>query len=298
MKTSESISKANSAETRLYEFLGIKLFKKIILLFERVRHLHDNKQNENYHIHSTSVSALRRFSGYLIYNSIFHIASLFLIAVYFTMTRCFFIKNFVFDIIAIIVIVLNLYCLIMQRYTYIKIKKQICKKQQRNLTSKNKCAVCTEELFHDKSPETLSTEFAFLQKMKSDILSEKNIVWDADSEKTLLGIAEVCRHIRKTKTLKNNNTCNDITFKELSDSLPLETRVTTSKQHYVSTLQKALKYSPKNNVMFGVCIITRTPVAESAYRQIFPKSELDSILETTDSLLETYHIHLNETVTQ
>lgn len=101
---------------RMYELLGIKWFRKNILLFERIKHAKNGGKNENYHPQDTSCTTLQRFSGYLIYNSIFHIVSLLLIAIYFIVTRSLIIENTVVDIIVVVVVVFDVYCLILQRY--------------------------------------------------------------------------------------------------------------------------------------------------------------------------------------
>lgn len=78
MNLREYLKKKNITEMRMYELLGIKWFRKNILLFERIKHAKNGGKNENYHPQDTSCTTLQRFSGYLIYNSIFHIVSLLL----------------------------------------------------------------------------------------------------------------------------------------------------------------------------------------------------------------------------
>ena len=65
-------------ELRLYELMGVRLFRKLLLHVEAVKGGRTGEKNENYHPEDGSAGALRRFSGYLLYNASLHVISLLL----------------------------------------------------------------------------------------------------------------------------------------------------------------------------------------------------------------------------
>lgn len=107
---------------RMYEFLGIKVFRKLILKFEHIRHRNDNLKNINYRLKENSITSWQSFKGYLLYNAVCHIGSLAFVVVYFVVTWIFGIRYIILDVLMYILTVINLYCIMLQRYIFIKIK--------------------------------------------------------------------------------------------------------------------------------------------------------------------------------
>ncbi len=295
MDSREYLPKKNIAEIHLYELLGIKLFRKAILLFERIKHIRDGKKNENYHPYDISCSSLRRFSGYLIYNSVFHVISLMMVVIYFTSTRILAIENIVIDVAMIVVVVLDVYCLMLQRYIYLRFRLYIAKKQQMFVNEKLCQIIEMVDRLGSKSAEDINKEKRFLEELKSKLLSVTDIVLPEESEAILSNIWEVLN--RKDKDIKVSS-CHVVSFFDLLNELPKNTKVISSKQHCVSNLQKSLKFDDIDNVIYGVCIITKNSNIETVYKKVFPHPSSDRILETIDMLLEAYYRHQKETVHQ
>lgn len=295
MSSSRNLGKMNIVEMRLYELLGIKLFRKVILLFERIKHIGDGGQNENYHPQDMSCSTLRRFSGYLIYNSLFHAISLMLIAIYFATTRIVAIENIVIDVVMVVVVILDAYCLMLQRYIYLRFLQHINKKQQIFLNTKADKITGIIECLKNKSAKDINNEKEFLEDLKAKILSGSDVLLADDSEEVLWNICEVLNRKPKDSNEKRHY---DISFSDLISELPKKTNVISFKKRCVSRLQRVLRFSEKDNVMYGVCVVTGNPNIETAYKRIFPQPSLDSILETTDMLLDAYHWCQEEMVRQ
>lgn len=294
MNSKGYLKKHNHIEMHLYELLGIKWFKKAVLLLERIKHSKDAILNENYHPQDTSKCTLIRFSGYLIYNAIIHITSLIFVFIYFVIMRILSLDNIVIDIFMIIVIILNLYCIMLQRYIYLKIRQLINKKQQTAMKAKVYRTANIVNALRDRPPEKENKEIEFLQKMQTQILSGKDFVLTDDSEQILLNIAELLKPI----TSIEENTNSNIAFADLISELPAKALVISTMKYRISHLQNAFRFDKTNNVLFGVCVVTSSSAIEEAYKTIFPNSTLDSVLETIDVLLDAYLLSKKEKVSK
>ncbi len=292
MDSREYLEKKYVIEMRLYELLGIKLFRKIVLLFERIRHVGNGRQNENYHPQDKSTDTLSRFSGYLIYNSMFHVVSLILVAVYFAATRILNVESVLFDVVMIVVSAVDVYCLMLQRYIYIRFRRQLNKRRSDFLAEKSSLATEFAEALDGRTPESLEKEIEFLQDFRDSILSGKNVFLTGDDKEILMNIAAII----KAKPSEEESVVSDVYFSELLGNLPKRKRVVTAKQSCVSLLQNVFKTEKKNNVLFGVCVVTVDSETEAYYKKIFPNPTADGISETVEVLLDAYGLHRKETV--
>ena len=95
---------------------------------EALKHRKDGKRNANYHLKGMSVSSLRDYFGHIRHNTIRHLESLAVVALYFVVTRLSGNIWLIADIAMYALIVFNLYCIMLQRYTYIRIQKLLERK--------------------------------------------------------------------------------------------------------------------------------------------------------------------------
>lgn len=286
-------SQCKAIEIKIYSLLGIAKFRKAVLWFERLKHRKDCGQNENYHPQDTSRTTLRRFSGYLIYNSIFHIVSLLLIAIYFIVTRSLIIENTVVDIIMVVVVVFDAYCLMLQRYIYLKFQHHIAKKQQLLFSTRERQITDVIARIENKSAEDIDKEKNFLEELKTKVLSGKTVVLSDDVEETLVNIADALNRAQKRASKYKDETLGDLYRK-----LPENTMLVSTKQRCVSKLQEIMGFDKKDNVLFGVCIIAENSTINEAYRRIFPHPSLDGMLDTIEVMLIAYSRHQKEMVHQ
>lgn len=291
MKNNNNQCKA--IEIKIYSLLGIAKFRKVVLWFERLKHRKDCGQNENYHPQDTSCTTLRRFSGYLIYNSLFHVVSLLLIAIYFIVTRSIIVENTVVDIIMVVVVVFDVYCLMLQRYIYLRFQHHIAKKQQTLFSARERQITDVLGRLENKSAEDIDEETIFLEGLKAKVLSGKDVVLAGDVEETLVNIANSLNRKQKRVSIHHNGT-----FGDLYRELPENTKLVSTKQCCVSKLQEIMGFDKKDNVLFGVCIIAENSTINEAYRRIFPHPSLDSMLDTIEVLLIAYSRHQKEMVHQ
>ena len=135
------MTKKYKIESKIYEFLGIKSFKKAVFKLEKIIHKKDGKKNINYHIkNSINKQSVDDFKKYLYYNGTIHIKNLLfdIPAVILTIVLKF---NPLIIIILFLWLIKDLYCVMLQRYNWIKIKyleKKLEVREERNIEAEEK----------------------------------------------------------------------------------------------------------------------------------------------------------------
>lgn len=280
-------SKLNRIELRVYELLGIRLFRKAILLFEKIRHLRDGDRNENYHPKNTSLTTIESFSGYLVYNFLFHIVSIALVIVYFAITIAMQVHYLGIDIVMYIVVVFDLYCLILQRYIYLKFKLHSTKAREKRDTQLQKIIKKIRPLLDEKDIVELQEEYELLLRFHESQLTGADCVLDSCSSeclKRLSVIAEQCQVVRtKSPTMRGEI---GATFGERLSLL--EPRLYSDAEKRVSNLQTFLGVDKLRNVSFGYSFITEDSNCEASLCALFPNMSRESVEFTILCLLTAY----------
>lgn len=114
-------------EMRFYELIGIKYWKRLVLWFIGLFYRKPEKRKGgNYWLESISVDGIKNFKEMLILNALLHtIASIF--NTIWLVKYHFFVDNIPLLIFYIVMYVVNGYCIILQRYNWLRIKKTLKK---------------------------------------------------------------------------------------------------------------------------------------------------------------------------
>lgn len=117
-------------ESKIYEILGVKQFKKLTFKLEKYIHRKDKGTNKNYHLKGKDISAIENFKKYLYYNGFIHAKnSIFLIT---SLTIFILTVGFNYYLIPFILLLIkDLYCVMLQRYNWIKLNEYKEKLEQR-----------------------------------------------------------------------------------------------------------------------------------------------------------------------
>ena len=201
----------NKMELKIYELLGIKKFKKIVfgfcklialpftLLFpkeERKEFLNSIKIF-NYNIKGYSVQNLRQFKKYLLLNALFHVlVLLFCLPTFMKVTGG--MTSFLQTITCSTVIVINCYCIMLQRYNQIRINETI--KRMLSYEEKQKIKDKLKEF------ENLLSEHTYIMIDKKN--NEKEITFDELLQNITLEDLKKYReylNLLKLKTELNNH---------------------------------------------------------------------------------------------
>ena len=112
-------------ELQIYELLGIKKFQKLTFLLEKIIHRNDNGYNENYHLKKKYYNRnVQDFKKFLFYNGGIHIRNILFIISIILIKKIFKCIAW-FDFFLIILAVKDIYCVMLQRYNYIRIQNCI-----------------------------------------------------------------------------------------------------------------------------------------------------------------------------
>lgn len=116
-------------EMKLYEKLGVLYWKKFVLWVSvlGVRNPNDRK-GTNYYLKDLSLKSVKDFRKWLWFNALVHIfgfmySAIWIIYIIINIHLYSFYASILFIIIHIIFLILNLYCIMLQRYNYLRIKK-------------------------------------------------------------------------------------------------------------------------------------------------------------------------------
>ena len=167
-------------EMKLYEVLGIRLFQKMVFKLEKIVHLKDGSKNENYHFQRKRVHYSTHFIRYLFYNGSIHVRNMvYLFILYLIMHVC--VKTSVLDLGIISLGIKDIYCIMLQRYNYLRITEYNDKRQERNQKRKNQKveklkANITE--FYDK--EKIQEDLAFVRRLKVEIATKHCVIVKED----------------------------------------------------------------------------------------------------------------------
>ena len=114
---------AITTEMRIYELLGVKYWKRFVLWFPClfIRDPEDRKGG-NYWLEDISVSSIKKFKKQLLFNASLHIGAILVTNIPFFIMNLLD-NNIPMMIYQVIFFLVNFYCIMLQRYNWLRIKK-------------------------------------------------------------------------------------------------------------------------------------------------------------------------------
>lgn len=265
----------NRIELQFYEIIGIARFKKVILLMERIRHRKDHLFNKNYHIQGFSVSAISKFEGYLLYNVVLHCVSIGFILLYIAIAFCFDVHSIVLDGVMTFLFFFNLYCIVLQRYHYLKMRETSCMYdtcRQKRIDRKTESILLNFPKWYNREDMMMDSQLLF--RIKDCILFEKNCYIYEDNVPSLLRMRCLLgntKQIKKEKALERQGDAEN-EFVKLIEKCARNARPYDKLEKRVEELQQ------KKNL--SVCaIITDSAKTESVLTELFPDNFKERVLE-------------------
>lgn len=165
-------------EIKLYELLGIRLFQKMVFLLERLLHFRDGKKNINYHLGKFNYDETEGFIKFLFYNGSIHLKNLIVILLYSSAKIILCKWNFL-DYIIILFGIKDLYCVMLQRYNYLRIKifHNKISSRKRNIINKSVAKINRQKL-HQYNKDLIEDDLNFIKELKNNIQNNKYVVLD------------------------------------------------------------------------------------------------------------------------
>ena len=109
-------------EMIIYEFLRVRFFQKLVFLLEKLVHIKDKKQNRNYHFNMNTYDYINDFNKFLFYNASIHIKNICILSVYLFL-RIIFGTLYTIEYILFLFLLKDIYCVMLQRYNYLRMMK-------------------------------------------------------------------------------------------------------------------------------------------------------------------------------
>ena len=119
----EELRRINEYELALYRRLGIRKFRDLTFLLEKLRHRKDSLRNSNYHLQQMSFTGAKRHYMYLSYNALVHMTGLIMAIALILLRRIVGYRWTPADCGLSAAVVTNIYCIMLQRYNALRIRK-------------------------------------------------------------------------------------------------------------------------------------------------------------------------------
>lgn len=186
VKKYKFLSARERFEIRIYTLVGIKQFRKIVFMLEKVVHLKDKGTNINYHIARMTPNAIVSFKKYLFYNGSIHARNILYAVIYAVFRMIFGHQVFFWDYFVLVNLIKDIYCIMLQRYNYLYIKNA-----QASIETKRKRWVSRQRDVIKKQFEEAYTvadrerDLQLLQDFKTKLNQDAIIVIDRNLAETL-----------------------------------------------------------------------------------------------------------------
>lgn len=263
----KGLSSFNIFELKFYKFIGIYTFQKVILFFEKIKHKKTNQLNENYHPSNFDIFSVDNFKVFLLLHVVLHTISLLFTYIYYLEILVMYEKNIVASVFVIILTLLNVYCILLQRTSYLRIKDYCHKYYKRFFSNKKKYIKKIVKNLYDKNNHLLKQDYEILCRIKKafDGVNECFIkTSDIDSLNRIYKCAEVI--LPKKILIQESNTNFGNNFLEECNKI---SGLYSKWQLRIKWFQQFTIFSKTNMYTFSP-IITENAKCEIYYRKLVP----------------------------
>ena len=207
-------------ELKIYQFLGVKQFRALTFKLEKLVHIKDKKQNHNYHINPDSgkslinctIDEMEDFKKKLYYNGSIHVKNLIFLAITSLVILIVPTFNKYLLILNLVLAIKDAYCVMLQRYNYIRISNTIDKRKCR---LKSKVEKTTNQIVKQDNLEITKFNSMSVDKILLSAKTDENISFDINDKEQLYQLREFLINNKKlfesnkvktrTKGLEINN---------------------------------------------------------------------------------------------
>jgi len=278
------MSPLNEVEWRLYHLLGVEAFRKVVLWIERAKHYKDKGRNVNYHLSGFDVISLEKFNGFFLYNTFLHCVSLIFCVIYLILAVAFGIHNRMMDMFMVLLSIVNVYCIMLQRANYLKMKKHCYNYYQRFYA---KVSLCKEELLKIiciGKPQEIQADYALICRLREAYLGKCDCILGASDIESMKRLYRCTgTFIPQTKMLK----------KRMLPEEGLLEKCSTVAGPY-SALQKRVDWLQgifgvtRRKMLGQTSVVTENASCEKLYKQLFPGDTVEGLVFVCCVLYEVY----------
>lgn len=276
--------KKDKTRIRIYEAIGIRVFRKMLFSIEAARHRKDGRTNRNYHFRDASTSSLQYHKGYLLYNAFLHIVSIAFIAIYYLIASLAGYNNAILNVLMVILFLINLYCILLQRYVFLRIRFCLYTRAKKEFLKEAEAVKIIASRLETQDRQTLFIDYEILKTLKESITSGTMCYLDDADAVSLRRIAETikpCYKVKHSLPISQNTL-----IKKMIEGLTLN--VVSPIDQRVSRLQKIFNRKTSYGILHGCSIVTTSKHCESAYRELLYKHNRDEIETKLNASLKAY----------
>lgn len=263
----KELSAWNSFELRAYHLLGVNQFRKLIFVFEKIRHFKDKRKNENYHPSNFDVLSLERYNGFLIYNAFLHCVSLLFTVLYAVLSTAIEFRNMFMDLSIVFLTLLNVYCLMLQRTNYLKLKEYRNKYCKRFLKRTDLCKKEIIQKVYALEPQKLQADYEVLCRIREAFEGQSDCVLTRDDVESLQRISACFEPAGEKNSNRKNKEVLTVGLLEQCNSA---SRPYTTLQMQADWLQRLFGVSGRK-MLDRTAIITEDEECEKLYRKLIPE---------------------------
>lgn len=173
-------------EKKTYEILGVRLFRILVFKLEKAIHHRDKGKNINYHISNYEPGSLDAFIKYLFYNGAIHVRNILYFAIYVSIRLIWGHELHWFDVVLLFLAVKDVYCVMLQRYNYIRINERRKRLEEKRKIRLQQKIDRFQNIFADHYDSNFAAEdLEIIRSMKQRIAKGGSIVISDRDQKTL-----------------------------------------------------------------------------------------------------------------
>lgn len=259
-------------EVKIYRLLGVDYFRKVILWFEKTKNRKKNRKNENYHPAAMDVISLEKHNGFLLYNAFLHSVSMFFVIVYCILALAFGLHNLIIDVIMVVISLLNIYCIILQRTNYLKVREYFCRYYNRLF---KKLAYFDNEIMRQvyaNEPSLLLSDYKVICNLKEAFDGKKDCYIGSADIDNLKRIQKCVEPLLQRKNSGRTNAVSDGRLLEMCSSIKGPYTILQRRADY---LQRMFRVSGRK-LLDRTAIITEEAECELIYKKIVPEDTVSN----------------------
>ena len=280
----QELSQINEYELALYRLLGIRRVRDFAFLLERWKHRKDHFRNSNYHLQQMSFGGAKRHYMYLSYNALIHLFGMALAVTILLVRRIIGFRWGIADLGMIVAIAANIYCIMLQRYNALRLRKyqSLFYKRMKKREEKN------ARILRDRIPEGVET--AQIVRDAEWICGLKEAVEDGEIF-VIEGEEDTGKLRRLAEWFELAGINGRIVRQNIAPSSETEASVRQyrspalySKAERNARLLRRALGKEKRNDKLSCCIIVIGSDNTQAFNRLFPAGSEEMIVETVETL--------------
>jgi len=259
-------------EIKIYRLLGVNYFRKAILWFEKTKNLKKNRKNENYHPLAMDIISLEKHNGFLLYNAFLHGVSMFFVIIYCILATAFGLHNSVVNVIMVIISLLNIYCIILQRTNYLKVKEFVSRYHSRLFSKLSSFDTEVIKQIYANEPSLLLSDYKVICKLKYAFDGKEDCYIRITDVDNLKRIHKCVESLVQRKNNRRTKAVSEDSLLELCNSIKGPYTLLQKRADY---LQRRFGVSGRK-MLDRTAIITEDAECELLYKKIVPEDTVSN----------------------